>query len=139
MDPELLDAEEEKHEVDPFDAAIIARKSGLRNPLSRLLHACMILPLLLVLALSIASLSYFAVTNNRIGELKLDAGAGSGDCVLYATWKTREQVIKLSSGHACVFAIFGEVAVAVMAAVLILWMVVKTAAGFYMLVGSRLQ
>ena len=137
MDPELLEAEEEKHEVDPFDAAIISRKSGLRNPLSRLLHACMILPLLLVLALSITSLSYFAVTNNRIGDLKLHAG--SGDCVLYATWKTREQYIKLSSGHACVFAIFGEVAVAVMAAVLILWMVVKTAAGFYMLVGSRRQ
>jgi hypothetical protein len=38
----------------------------------------------------------------------------------------------LGSNHGCVFSIFGEVAVAVAAALLVVWMIIKTSAGFHL-------
>lgn len=127
--------EEESHDVFPSQGMERTnQRLPLRNPGSRVAHGCMVLPLLMIMALSLTSLSYFAVTDSRIKDIDVP---GSGDCVLYGEWKRKPSVIHLSSGHACVFALFGEVAVAVLAALLILWMVVKAAAGFYVYVILR--
>lgn len=132
MDRELdAPVGEEKHDVGPFESNILTGGSSIRNPGSRVVHCCMILPLLLVLSLAITSLSYFAVIDNKVGNVE-HLPQGSGHCVLFGQWNGKN--ITLSSGHACVFSIFGEVAVAVLAALLIVWMIVKTSAGFYMLV-----
>ena len=127
--------EEESHEIFPSDGSERTnQRFPLRNPGSRVVHGCLIIPLLMIMALSLTSLSYFATTDSRIKDIDIP---GSGDCVLYGEWKRMHSEMHLSSGHACVFSLFGEVAVAVLAALLILWMVVKAAAGFYVYVISR--
>ena len=127
-----LDSEGERQEVEPFDAAIVAARRGKRNLISRGFHCCLILPLALVLVLSITSLSYFAVTDGKVRDTDLPHGRGK--CILFADYNEDVMGIDLSSGHACVFSIFGEVAVSVLAAFLIVWLIVKTSAGFHMLV-----
>lgn len=130
--PEMdTDTEEEKHEVEPFQAGIFTSSRNIRNPGSRVFHCCLIVPLLLILAFAITSLSYFAVMDEEVRDLKLE---GSGKCVLFARWNKDTGYIDLNSSHACTFSIFGEVSVAVLAALLIVWMIVKTSAGFHMLV-----
>jgi hypothetical protein len=122
------DSRDERQEVEPFEATVFPpRRWTIRNPGSRVFHCCLILPLLLVLALAITSLSYFAVTNDDVENLHLH---DNGKCVLFAQYHKDD--VDLSSGHACIFSIFGEVAVAVAAALLILWMIIKTAAGFHL-------
>ena len=106
------------------------RREPLRNPFSRVTHCFLILPLMLILALALTSLSYVAVTDSRVGDLHSRL-PGDGKCVLYAKWVPDKTELHLSDGHACVFSIFGEAAVAVLAALLVLWMVIKAAAGFY--------
>ena len=127
---------EAEGEPEPFSANPFASGNAVRNPGSRVLHCFMILPLLLVLALSITSLSYFAVIHEKVGATDLPCGGGK--CILFAKWNgdgnNGEGCIDLSSGHACVFSIFGEVAVAVLSALLIVWMIVKASAGFNLLV-----
>ena len=126
------DLEGEKHEVEPFEATVFTTSRSIRNPISRGVHCCLIVPLVLILAFAISSLSYFAVTHEKIGDIK--HVNGHGRCILFADYNEDIQNIDLSSGHACVFSIFGEVAVAVLACLLIIWMIIKTSAGFHMLV-----
>lgn len=123
-----MNMEEEKHDTtDPFTTIRRTESRGLRNPGSRVVHVALILPFVLVVVLSVTSVSYFAVTNERIGDLK-DLNS-DGKCILFAKFSTKS--LKLSSGHACVFSIFGQVAVGVVAALVILWLVVKAAAGIF--------
>lgn len=126
MDSEV---EDEKHDTDPFTTIRRTEGGGLRNPGSRVLHAALIVPFVLVVVLSVTSVSYFAVTNEQIGNLKgLYSG---GKCVLFARWHSKSLHLILSSSHACVFSIFGEVAVGVVAALMIVWLVIKAAAGIF--------
>ena len=134
MDKEVRDDADE--EVGPFERTIFSSGRNIRNPASRFVHCSMILPLLLVLALSITSLSYFAVTDDRVGDVNLDKC--SGECILYADYDEHNNCLDLSSNHACVFSIFGEVAVAVLASLLIVWMIIKASAGFHMSVDGTL-
>jgi hypothetical protein len=126
MDPEP----EAEQEVEPFSGNAFTSGNTVRNPGSRVLHLFMIPPLLLVLALSVTSLSYFAVIDDKVGAGDKDYIC-SGKCILFAKWNGDSLCIDLSSGHACVFSIFGEVAVAVLSALLVVWMIVKASAGFY--------
>lgn len=137
MDRELDNAVgEERHDVGPFESTVFSRQSSIRNPFSRVVHCFMIIPLLLILGLALSSLGYFAVIDSKVSGV--DAPPGGGHCILFADWNkdasNRAGDLDLGSGHVCVFVIFGEVAVAVLAALLIVWMIVKTSAGFYVLV-----
>jgi hypothetical protein len=55
--------EDEKQEVEPFETTVFPSTRTIRNPGSRIFHGCLIFPLLLVMALAVTSLSYFAVIN----------------------------------------------------------------------------
>lgn len=129
----VVDKDKDMHtmddEVEPFERTIFSSGRTIRNLGSRILHCCMILPLLFILALSITSLSYFAVTDENVGDVKKHC---NGKCILFADYNEHEGCIDLSSSHACVFSIFGEVAVAVLASLLIVWMIIKAFAGFHM-------
>ena len=122
--------EEESHEVFTYNSGGAGDREPLRNPVSRVTHCFFTLPLMLVLALALTSLSYVAVTDSRVEDLHSRL-PGDGKCVLYGKWIHEKSELHLSDGHACVFSIFGEAAVAVLAALLVLWMVIKAAAGFY--------
>lgn len=131
-----MDLDSEGERLEPFDAAVVSSRRAIRNPISRCFHCTQILPLVFILALSITSLSYFAVTDEKIGDV--DLPHGKGKCVLYTRYNEDVKGLDLSSGHACVFSIFGEVAVAVLAAFLIVWVIIKTTVGFHMSVSISL-
>lgn len=133
MDRELDNAVgEERHDVGPFESTTFSRQSSIRNPFSRVVHCFLIFPLLLILGLALSSLGYFAVIDDKVSGVGV--ASGGGHCILFADWNDDAHDLDLGSGHVCVFVIVGEVAVAVLAALLIVWMIVKTLAGFYMLV-----
>ena len=121
--------DEENHEVEPFETTVFPTRNSVRNPVSRVFHCCLTFPVLLVMALSITSLSYLAVINEKVGDLSDTYG---GSCVLFSTYNGDGKVLDLGSSHGCVFAIFGEVAVAVAAALLIVWLIIKATAGFHL-------
>ena len=127
--------EDERQEVEPFETTVFPPKRSIRNPASRVFHCCLIFPLALVTALAITSLSYLAVTNEEVGDLSHTFG---GSCVLYCKYNEDNNELHLGSSHACVFAIFGEVAVAVVAALLVVWLIIKTSAGFHLSVPASL-
>ena len=122
--------EDERQEVEPFETTVFPSRKAIHNPGSRVLHGCLIFPFLLVMAFAITSLSYFAVTNEKVGDLKLPNE--NDKCVLFATYTAKGGGVDLGSNHACVFSIFGEVAVAVTAALLVVWLIIKTSAGFHL-------
>jgi hypothetical protein len=122
--------EDEKQEVEPFETTVFPSTRTIRNPGSRIFHGCLIFPLLLVMALAVTSLSYFAVINERVGDIQLPNE--NKKCVLFASYSDSSKGLDMGSNHGCVFSIFGEVAVAVAAALLIVWMIIKTSAGFHL-------
>ena len=125
--------EDERQEVEPFEETVFPSARSIRNPGSRIFHGCLILPLVLVMALAITSLSYFAVTNEKVQDLP-EVRKHDQKCVLFAHFSDTGNLLDLGPNGGCVFSIFGEVAVAVTAALLVVWMIIKTSAGFHLLV-----
>lgn len=94
-----------------------------RNLGSRVLHALLTVAFLVVLLLAVASLSFFAVKHNQIRR-NIDSSTHKGHCILYA-----EHRDDLSSNSACLFAIYSEALVALMALIFMVWLVIKTVTG----------
>ena len=104
---------------------------------ARVFHGVLVAPCVVVLILAIVSFSSFAVIHNRFHKAyKKDAEkVGSNEipdyCILFAKFPEKG-LIQLSNNGSCVFAIWGEVAIAFLALLMGAYSIFKLLIGFNM-------
>ena len=94
---------------------------------SRIFHCFLIVLFLAVLVLSVISLGSFAYKYREINHDTIYHTDANGRCILYAHY---DKKLYLGTDGHCLFAMGAEGAVALVAAVFIAVLVIKTCAGF---------
>ena len=97
----------------------------IKNAGSRIFHGVLVATCAVLCLMAIISFGSFAATHNKIRK-KIKP---PHQCILFAKRYHKEDLIQLSSGQACVLAIWGEVFVALLSLLLGAVFTVKVAIG----------
>ena len=116
-DEEPLVLGKERHELsNPVQRRVFIKK---RNSFGTVLNVFLLIPLLLIMAGSITSLSLFAYENNRIHGNSVYNNDTYGYCVLFASYdESRTPAFQLGENVTCDLVVYSLVAIAVVVAVL---------------------
>ena len=106
-----------------------------RKTTARVFHGVLGAPCVAVLVLAIVSFSSFAVIHNRVHKAYKDFAEKYDSevpdyCILFA--ESKDDYVELSDNESCVFAIWGEVAVAFLALLMGVYSIFKLLIGFNM-------